>query len=116
MKVSDPNEINKNREINRADEEFNRPDDEISRAEGEILSEDDEISRTFETKGESKLKGKWEQYVGAAKTAWGKLTRDELLESEGEEQRLTALIQERYGIDREAARQQVRNFIDKYKY
>lgn len=32
------------------------------------------------------LKGKCKQQVGAAKTAWGKLTEDELLQSEGHQQ------------------------------
>ncbi|WP_405118187.1 CsbD family protein [Pseudomonas leptonychotis] len=32
------------------------------------------------------LKGKWKQQVGAAKTAWGKLTEDELLQSEEHQQ------------------------------
>jgi uncharacterized protein YjbJ (UPF0337 family) len=93
-------------------------DDEITSADEGFIAQDEEYNRSYETRGENKfenkLKGKWDQYVGAAKTAWGKLTRDELLETEGEEQRLTALIQERYGIDRDSASQQVRNFLNKY--
>jgi uncharacterized protein YjbJ (UPF0337 family) len=110
------------------EEELIGRDDEITSPDEGFIASDEEYNRSYETRSDlrsdeargddnkmgNKLKGKWEQYVGAAKTAWGKLTRDELLETEGEEQRLTALIQERYGIDREAARQQVRNFIDKY--
>ena len=40
------------------------------------------------------LKGKWKQQVGAAKVAWGKLTEDELLKSEGHAQKLAGLVQE----------------------
>lgn len=59
------------------------------------------------------LKGKWKQQVGAAKIAWGKLTEDELLESEGREEKLTGLIQERYAITRDEADKQVKSFIKK---
>lgn len=61
------------------------------------------------------LKGKWKQQVGAAKIAWGKLTEDELLESEGREEKLTGLIQERYAITRDEADKQVKDFIKKCK-
>lgn len=62
------------------------------------------------------LKGKWKQQVGEAKIAWGKLTEDEILESEGHEEKLTGLIQQRYAITREEAKKQVKQFLDKYKF
>ncbi len=61
------------------------------------------------------LKGKWQQQVGAAKIAWGKLTEDELLKSEGHDQKLAGLIQERYAITRDEAERQVKEFLDKTK-
>lgn len=61
------------------------------------------------------LKGKWQQQVGAAKIAWGKLTEDELLKSEGHDQKLAGLIQERYAITRDEAEKQVKEFFDKVK-
>ena len=61
------------------------------------------------------LKGKWQQQVGAAKIAWGKLTEDELLESKGHDQKLAGLIQERYAITRDEAEKQVKDFLDKLK-
>ncbi|SIQ71620.1 CsbD family protein [Aquipseudomonas alcaligenes] len=61
------------------------------------------------------LKGKWKQQVGAAKIAWGKLTEDELLQSEGQEQKLAGLLQERYAMTRDEADKQVKNFLDKCK-
>jgi uncharacterized protein YjbJ (UPF0337 family) len=61
------------------------------------------------------LKGKWQQQVGAAKIAWGKLTEDELLKSEGHDQKLAGLIQERYAITRDEAEKQVKEFLDKVK-
>lgn len=61
------------------------------------------------------LKGKWKQQVGAAKIAWGKLTEDELLKSEGHQQKLAGLVQERYAITREEADKQVKDFVKKCK-
>jgi uncharacterized protein YjbJ (UPF0337 family) len=61
------------------------------------------------------LKGKWQQQVGAAKVAWGKLTDDELLKSEGHEQKLAGLVQERYAITRDAADAQVKKFFADFK-
>lgn len=64
--------------------------------------------------GLTELQGKWRQQVGAAKVMWGKLTEDELLKLEGHAEKLTGLIQERYAITRDAAANQVRNFLDKH--
>jgi len=61
------------------------------------------------------LKGKWKQHVGAAKIAWGKLTEDEILQSEGQQQKLAGLLQERYAITRDEAEKQVQDFIHKRK-
>ena len=62
------------------------------------------------------LKGKWSQHVGAAKIAWGKLTEDELLKSEGHEQRLSGLVQERYAITRDEVEKQVKSFLEKRRF
>jgi uncharacterized protein YjbJ (UPF0337 family) len=59
------------------------------------------------------LKGKWKQQVGAAKLAWGKLTEDEILQSEGRAEKLVGLVQERYAITRDEADKKVRSFFDK---
>lgn len=65
--------------------------------------------------GADEIKAGWKQQVGAAKIAWGKLTEDELLQIEGHQQKLAGLIQERYALTRDEARQQVSNFFEKYK-
>lgn len=57
------------------------------------------------------LKGQWKQISGRAKAAWGSLTDDDLKRIEGDQQRLEGLIQERYGITREEARDQVDRFL-----
>ncbi|WP_072897505.1 CsbD family protein [Hydrocarboniphaga daqingensis] len=61
------------------------------------------------------VKGKWKQQVGSAKVIWGKLTDDELLRSEGHEEKLTGLVEERYAISRAEAKKQVNGFLDKMK-
>lgn len=61
------------------------------------------------------LKGKWKQQVGEAKLAWGKLTEDELLQSEGRAEKLAGLVQERYAVSRDEADKQIKSFFDKLK-
>jgi uncharacterized protein YjbJ (UPF0337 family) len=60
------------------------------------------------------IKGKWKQQMGAAKIAWGKLTEDELLKSEGHQQKLAGLVQERYAVTRDEADKQIKAFFDKH--
>lgn len=59
------------------------------------------------------IKGKWTTYLGEAKVLWGKLTDDELLQTEGQWQKLAGLVQQRYTTTREAAEKQVRDFLNK---
>lgn len=61
------------------------------------------------------LKGKWKTYVGEAKVLWGKLTDDELLQTEGHVHKLTGLVQQRYTITHESAAKQVHDFLNKHK-
>ncbi len=60
------------------------------------------------------LKGKWKQQIGAAKIAWGELTEDELLKSEGHQQKLAGLVQERYAVTRDEADKQIKAFFAKH--
>jgi uncharacterized protein YjbJ (UPF0337 family) len=46
----------------------------------------------------------------ARKQQWGKLTDDDLMYLEGKEDQLAGKIQERYGIAREEAERQVKEF------
>ena len=56
------------------------------------------------------LKGKWKQLKGSAKQQWGKLTDDELTEIEGSQDKLIGKIQEKYGVARDEAERQVKNW------
>jgi uncharacterized protein YjbJ (UPF0337 family) len=57
--------------------------------------------------------GKWQQVKGKLKQQWGKLTDDDLTILEGSRDRLAGQIQERYGIAKEDAERQVREFRER---
>jgi len=56
------------------------------------------------------VKGKWKQLKGQAKQTWGKLTNDDLDVAEGNRDYLVGRVQERYGVAKEEAERQVRDF------
>ncbi|HKT98016.1 MAG TPA: CsbD family protein [Paraburkholderia sp.] len=56
--------------------------------------------------------GKWKQLLGKVRTAWGKLTDDELTQVEGRAERLVGLAQERYGKTRDEAGREVRRWFE----
>ena len=57
-----------------------------------------------------KAAGQWKQLKGKVKEQWGKLTDDDLTVLEGDLDQLTGRVQERYGIAKEEAERQVREF------
>ncbi len=52
------------------------------------------------------VKGKWRQLSGSVKAQWGKLTDDEIARIDGDREKLTGQIQEKYGVAREEAERQ----------
>ncbi len=54
--------------------------------------------------------GKWKQLKGSLEARWGTLTDDDLDRLEGNQQVLAGRIQERYGVARDEAEKQVREF------
>ncbi|WP_078120414.1 CsbD family protein [Thiosocius teredinicola] len=56
------------------------------------------------------IKGNWNQAKGHLKVRWGELTDDDLDVIEGERDKLVGKIQERYGIAKEEAERQVKEF------
>lgn len=61
-------------------------------------------------KNDDIIKGKWKQATGRIKEHWGKLTDDDMTAAEGHRDYLIGKIQERYGVAREEAAKQVREF------
>jgi uncharacterized protein YjbJ (UPF0337 family) len=53
------------------------------------------------------IAGNWKQLAGKVKEQWGKLTDDDITIVEGQRDQLVGRIQERYGIAREQAEEQV---------
>lgn len=58
-----------------------------------------------------RMEGQWKQRRGKAKTHWGKMMNDELAAVAGKHEQLVGKLQEKFGIAKEEAREQV----DKYK-
>ncbi len=53
----------------------------------------------------AKMKGKWNQLKGEIKRKWGQVTDDDLLQAEGDMDKLIGTIQERSGEQRDSIRQ-----------
>jgi uncharacterized protein YjbJ (UPF0337 family) len=62
-----------------------------------------------------KAAGQWKQLKGKVKEQWGKLTDDDFTVLEGNQEQLAGKIQERYGIAKEEAERQVRDFQTRNK-
>lgn len=56
------------------------------------------------------IKGKWKQAKGQARQKWGRLTDDDLDVINGKREELVGKVQERYGIAKEEAERQVKDF------
>ena len=56
------------------------------------------------------MEGNWKQLSGKVKTQWGKLTDDQLTQINGRRDQLVGKIQESYGISRDEADRQVRDW------
>ncbi len=59
---------------------------------------------------DDKIKGQWKQLAGTLKAKWGKLTDDDLKVAEGNSEYLIGKVQERYGVARDEAHKQVKEF------
>ena len=56
------------------------------------------------------VESKWEQLMASAKGNWAKLSDDDLQQTSGKREQLTAKIQETYGISRREAKKQLWNW------
>jgi len=55
------------------------------------------------------INGRWNQIKGRAKKAWGELTDDDFMKAEGSEDKLHGIIQEKFGVTKEA----IQSMLDK---
>ena len=61
------------------------------------------------------VKGQWKQFRGKIRQQWGELTENDVAVLSGERDQLVGLIQERYGIARDEAEDQVDEWADALK-
>ncbi|MEO8038425.1 MAG: CsbD family protein [Betaproteobacteria bacterium] len=57
-----------------------------------------------------RIEGNWKQLKGKAKEQWGKLTDDDFDVVAGKRDQLTGKIQERYGIGKDEAERQIKDW------
>jgi len=57
-----------------------------------------------------RLEGNWKQAAGKVKEKWGKLTDDDITVIAGKQEQLVGRIQERYGIAKDEAERQVKEW------
>lgn len=57
--------------------------------------------------------GNWKQFKGEVRRQWGKLTDDDIDVINGNREKLTGQLQESYGIAREEAERQVRDWEER---
>ena len=59
----------------------------------------------------NRIAGNWKQLKGSARQQWGRLTEDDLEVVAGKREHLAGMIQEAYGITREASRKQLSEWL-----
>jgi uncharacterized protein YjbJ (UPF0337 family) len=59
------------------------------------------------------LQGQWKQLRGGIKEAFGKLTDDDLLQADGNADKVLGKLQERYGYTKEEAQNEWNKFVNK---
>jgi uncharacterized protein YjbJ (UPF0337 family) len=57
-----------------------------------------------------RIEGQWKQFKGTVKQQWGKLTDDDIAFINGKRDELVGRIQERYGVARDDADRQVKDW------
>ncbi len=60
-----------------------------------------------------RIEGNWREYKGKVKERWGKLTDGDLQTIQGKRDQLIGKLQQTYGMAREEAEQQIKDFLDK---
>ena len=58
------------------------------------------------------FEGRWKQWKGDMKRAWGKLTDDDFDQAEGNRDKLIGSLQERYGWERNHAEKELDRFLE----
>jgi uncharacterized protein YjbJ (UPF0337 family) len=59
------------------------------------------------------VEGNWKQFKGKIRAQWGKFTDDELDVFHGKREQFVGKLQEKYGIQRERAEEELDEFLHK---
>ena len=59
------------------------------------------------------VEGQWKQLRGRAKQVWSKLTDDDLANISGKREQHSGKLQERYGIKKDQAEEQINDWISR---
>jgi uncharacterized protein YjbJ (UPF0337 family) len=62
------------------------------------------------------LQGKWKQLRGNIKETFGKLTDDDLMQAEGNADKMLGMLQERYGYTKEQAQTEWNKFVQQHAH
>lgn len=57
------------------------------------------------------VQGKWQQFKGSVKEKWGDLTDDEVDQVDGDREKLSGKLQEKYGWAKEDAERNIDDFL-----
>jgi uncharacterized protein YjbJ (UPF0337 family) len=62
-----------------------------------------------------RIEGNWKQFAGHAQKRWGKLTNDQIDVTKGNREILAGKIQEEYGVSKDVAERQLKEWSDTLK-
>lgn len=62
------------------------------------------------------IKGHWHEIKGNLKKQWGKLTDDQITQMQGSYEELEGALQKTYGYQKDQAKKEIENFIDRNKW
>lgn len=63
---------------------------------------------------EQLIKGKWKEIKGEIQKTWGKITGDEIEQTQGNIKSISGLIQQKYGLAKDEASQKLNDLIGRF--
>ncbi len=63
----------------------------------------------------NRIEGSWKQLKGKVKEKWGDLTDDDLDKIAGRQDQFEGVIQQRYGLTKDQARKQIKDWVDEQR-
>jgi len=70
------------------------------------------VERSFQMMNADVMKGRWNQVKGDIRSRWGKLTDDDMMQIQGDAEKLIGKLQERYGMKREQAERDLNEMLN----